>query len=186
MNLHKFLLFSLCAPALAGVAHGTTIHFEQYPNATQITDQYASDGVTFANAEELVNPFFPTHSGMGVVTNAPNPTMTVSFAVPQSTVSGYYSSPFSFDMKAYNAAGQMLDTVGLGADVNAGAGASDLFTIGGTDISSIEFNVPVAGYMTLDDLSFQSSSAVPEPSSIFLLGSGLLAAAGALRRKFVS
>jgi hypothetical protein len=38
----------------------------------------------------------------------------------------------------------------------------------------------------LDDVSFSDSAPVPEPSSLVLLGSGLMSAAGLVRRKFSS
>lgn len=68
-------------------------------------------------------------------------------------------------------------TGGIGANLNfSGPGTITPYYWSTDDVNWVYFNL---GYGM-----FQFSTAVPEPGSMLLLGSGLLAAAGAIRRKF--
>jgi hypothetical protein len=183
MFRNAFLFASLVAAA--ATAGATTIDFEQYTQGTQITNQYAAQGITFTNAEELTVPNYysygyPPHSGSGVINNWPDATLTMTFSTPQTLVSGYYSSGLDSTVTAYDSMGNLVATVFLPFSYTT----TSMFSISGTGITTVDFNTSLATWLTLDDVSFNSP--VPEPSSIALLGTGLLAGAGALRRKLRS
>jgi hypothetical protein len=65
----------------------------------------------------------------------------------------------------------------------------DLITVSGTDITELAFVYGESGNNSIDSLSFNTiddctPSPTPEPSSIALLGTGILGIAGVLRRRF--
>ena len=178
-------LVVLLSFASLALANTTTINFEQYPLYTQITNQYAAtDGVVFTNALQLVAPFydyfdFPPHSGSGVITNDPNDPIQVNFTHPSTyIVSAWYADPGGIQVTAYSSANAVLASV-----AGAGVIGSDLqFKLSSTTPISY-ITISDAGgnpdNMIVDDLSF----ATPEPSSLALLGSGVLGLAGVLRRR---
>jgi hypothetical protein len=174
-------LLSFAPLAFADTVH-YSINFEQYPEFTQITNQYAADDATFTNALQLVAPDYdyfdyPPHSGNGVVTNDPGDPIEVDFAAPVSTVTGWVSAPD----------GATLTLFGAGGEIG-------VFSLPATDMSNEEFSeisdIPItsitlsatdgADSETLDDLEYVTT---PEPGSLSLLGSGVLVMAGVLRRK---
>ena len=73
--LLPLLVLAFCGFAFAGT-QDFLINFEQYPEYTQITNQYAGQYATFTNSLQLVAPYYdyidyPPHSGNGVITNDP-------------------------------------------------------------------------------------------------------------------
>jgi len=175
------LLLSLSSMAFAGTV--TTIGFEDYPGYTQIDNQYASDGVLFSNALQLVVPSYdyfdyPPHSGNGVITNDPNDPIQVNFTLTSvSDVSGWYVDPDGVIVTAYGSGGTVLDTFN-GAGI---IGANAQFDVSGVGIQYITIS-DIGGNsdaMTVDDLAVTA----PEPGSLALLGSGLLAGLAGVRRK---
>ena len=159
-----------------------SINFEQYPEFTQITNQYSADQVTFTNALQLVAPDYdnfdyPPHSGSGVITNDPNDPIEVDFSSTVSTVSGWVSAPDGATLTLFGAGG-MIGSFAL-ADTNM---SSEEFSVL-SDIPITEITLSAtdgADSETLDDLQYVTT---PEPGSLSLLGSGVLVMAGALRRK---
>lgn len=181
---HKLLIAGslLASAAVAGAS--TTIDFEQYASGTQITNQYASQGITFNNAYELVAPDYnyfgyPPHSGNGVADELPNSPLSMTFSTPQTLVTGYYTSDFDATLTAYDSLGNLVETV----DLSSNYGSNSLFTVSGTDITTIDLNGS-PDFLTIDDVTFSQSAATPEPSSLVLLGTGIAGFAGVVRRRF--
>jgi hypothetical protein len=183
-SIATFVLFAAC-----GIAGATTVDFEQYSNGTQITTQYQPVGATFENALQLTVPNYnyigyPPHSGQGVVTNYPDANLSIIFSLDQSVVTGWYSSGYVLEISAYNSSNVLVASQTDPSNL----GSSSEFIISGTDISTLVITTSngSAGFLALDDVTFASPAAVPEPGTIALLGTGLLGLAGAARRKFVS
>jgi hypothetical protein len=176
------ILLSLSHLAFAGTY---TINFEQYPEYTQITNQYASVGVTFENALQLVAPGydyvdFPPTSGNGVITNDPNDPIQVNFLGPVFGVTGWYVDPNGITVTAYDGSNNVLDSFSGGVAYQADL---EFSVASGTPIAYITISDDTGSpdTETVDDLSY---TVAPEPGSFALFGTGLLGLAEVLRRKF--
>jgi hypothetical protein len=180
-----FLAAALLSFSSMAFAETFTIDFEQYPEFTQITNQYSGQYATFTNALQLVAPDYdyfdyPPTSGSGVITNDPSDPIQVNFSAPFWSVWGWYADPNGVTVTAYDGVGDVLDTFdgtpAYGFD-------SEFYVASSTPIAYVTIS-DVDGSsdsMTMDDLSY----ATPEPGSFFLLGSGALGLVGMLRRKLV-
>jgi hypothetical protein len=181
------LVLAFSAPAFAG---SITLNFEQYPEFTQITNQYAADNVTFTNAMQLVAPGYdyydyPPHSGSGVITNddgfEDNPStliMTFTGDDPHS-LSGWFSAPSGITIDAYDSSSDLIATF-TGSTNQSNA---EFMLDPGTPIAYVTFNAAIgADGLTLDDLTY---TPVPEPGTLTLICTALLAGFGMLlgRRK---
>jgi hypothetical protein len=191
--LLPLLVLAFSAFAFAG---SVTINFEQYPEFTQITNQYsAADGVNFTNALQLVAPNYdyfdyPPHSGNGVITNDPNSPLTMVFtpgSAPYS-LNGWFSSPSGITAMAFDSHGNLLATF-TGSTNQSNA---PFLLNGGTYISYVTFDDAIGpDGLTLDDLTW---TPVPEPGMPMVMSTGLLAGFGisfwrrklSLRRKLGS
>jgi hypothetical protein len=187
MKMMKTLFLSAVLLSFSSMAFAETftIDFEQYPEFTQITNQYSGDFVTFTNALQLVAPDydyfdFPPTSGSGVITNDPNDPIQVNFWAPFQTATGWYADPDGVTVTAYDGVGDVLDTFDgapvIGSDLEFIVSSSSpiaYITISDDDGSPDS--------LTVDDLSVTT----PEPGSLFLFGSGAVGLLGFMRRKFV-
>jgi hypothetical protein len=74
---------------------------------------------------------------------------------------------------------------GLGFQIGIGDLSDDLSDSGGT-LSSFDATAETGSFFATNTPVISSVSSVPEPSSIALLGTGLLTLGGVARRKFIS
>jgi hypothetical protein len=108
------------------------------------------------------------------------------------TVGAHYTFSFWFasvgdDPSDFTASWNSTNVLGPLSDPNTGVNYTEFsFTEVGTGSDTITFSFrDDPAYMALDNVSVsQSSSTTPEPSSLLLLGSGLLTLGGVIRRKF--
>jgi hypothetical protein len=145
-------------------------------------------GVTFSNATVLtaglsLNEFeFPPRSGSNVVLDDGG-AMRLDFATPVLGFSGYFTYLTSLTVQAFDSSDLLLGAVSsafitntaLSGDV--GSSPSELLSLSFDGISSLIITGdPLGGSFTLDDVSYEESASVPEPSMLLLLGTGLAVA----------
>ncbi len=194
----SFPLKALCVlSALTTVTQAATItiDFDDLDTATDpvlLTDQYASLGVTFTNAE-AVDPAtipYPYLTGQSLPNVIADPE-TSGYIYPNDPIIAY----FAMDVTSVSILG--LDVGDKGAILNAfdstnplvgsasgfgsglGIGNNITLTVSGSDIRRVEFSqylTPVSGGdgMVFDNLSFTYEASVPESSIWFLLVPGLM------------
>jgi len=190
--LLPLLVFAFSALAFAGSQTTFTINFEQYPEYTQITNQYAGQYATFTNALQLVAPYYdyfdyPPHSGNGVITNDPNDPIQVNFAptIPNllggvDKVTGWYTDPNGVTVSAYNSKGGLITTFNGAPVIGSNLEFSLINPGGGIAYITISDNGGNPDNETVDDITYEY---VPEPNGLLVMCSGLLGAVGLVRLK---
>lgn len=151
----------------------TVITFDGFPNFTPLTTQYAADGVTFSgglvtsNQTGLAQNFTPTIPASPVTIDFSETMLRAGFHVVTASTDDLVValSAYSGDVLISTgtltfATGQTMSFVGIQDDVD-GIDRMVLSAVGGA-----------AGTFRMDNLRFEP---VPEPSTAFLLATGLVA-----------
>lgn len=173
--------------ALPTEASADTITFENFADSTTITTQI--NGLVFANATAIaagisLNEFeFPPHSGSNVVFDDGGP-MSISFLTPVTSFGGYFTYSTRLTLLAYDANDNLLTSITSAFSSNLALSGDPLSSPNELLVFSSNFSIsrititgdPSGGSFTLDDVTINSPSAVPEPSTIllFLTGSAAL------------
>ena len=183
--MRRAILLAVTAMALAAPsrAFAATITFSEFPGGTLVDNQYASLGVTFSG--DLAG--LPVIHGDSAMPDSPvlspNPpfagTFNINFTNGATGVmfdSGFWDAPGTGDINVFDTNGLLVGHV-----TNAGTGPELINLSAFGDIGRVEFNSLADSFgADIDNLTF---TAVPEPTTLLLLGGGLLAAR--FRRKTV-
>jgi hypothetical protein len=176
-------------------AEAGRIDFEDFVDSEDLASVLV-DGVTlsFTNATVLMaglslNEFdFPPASGQNVAVDNGAP-MTIVFSTPIFGFSGLFTYGAPLTVQAFDPTNALIATVLSGFSSNAassgdaGSLPNELLQLTAGNIASIVIRGDaLGGSFTLDDLNF-TSTAVPEPSTLLLVGVGALGVMARARRK---
>jgi hypothetical protein len=176
-------------------AQTTTQNFEGFADNTALTSQIS--GLTFTGASvytsgiSLNEAQYPPHSGVNAVTNTAGNSITITFATPIPTVSGYFTYSGALTVQAFNASAVQVASAtshyGNNTALNGALGSSpnELISVssaGGIASITITTTAGVNSF-TLDDLTYGSVIITTVPTvSVPAMGGlvFLLALAGCL------
>ncbi len=180
------------------VADTTVIDFESFADSAIITNQIS--GLTFANTIVLTagvslnEVSFPPRSGVNVVSDNGGP-IGIVFDTPILGFSAYFTYVKPLSLLAFDASNTQIASAlssfskntGIGGD--SGSSPNELLQVSFlSGISSVSITGDTAGRsFAMDDVTLTTpSSAVPEPSGLFLESIGFGLTALLLRRRLRS
>ena len=200
------------ALAAATMLHATTISFYGMTTGTQITTQFASEGVTFQTAGGPVEPggtgpaaigWYGCTPGSGGgdgdpcgygLANTPTGEYPTSEYLDIFFPNGASDVSFTFDNQGSSEAGERggsyYDAYSGTTLVGTGALYSDPYadyygtvTVAGSDITEIQLSNGSGGGSSWEFGVGEVTFSTPEPGTLTLLGGGLLGLWGLVRRK---
>ena len=178
------LLLAILLLPSALFADSFTINFDGLSDSDPVTTQFPS--LTFSNATVLtagisLNEFeFPPFSGSNVVFDAGGP-IFIGFLNPIDSFGGYFTYSQALTLQAFDAGNNLLgsSTSLLGSNLalsgDPGSSPNEFLQLSFAGISSVRISGDsLGGSFTADNVTYTTPvAAVPEPSSIYLLLSGM-------------
>ena len=176
------LLASMNQASAAPIVYG----FDTFADSASITNQIA--GMTFTNTivlkagVSLNDAEFPPRSLDGVVSDNGG-AITISFATPVFSVGGYFNYVAGLTFSAYDNSNNLLGTdladfaSNLALSGNLGSSPNELLSLSnafGQIARVVITGDGLGGSFTMDDLTVDAGSTVPEPATLALLGLGLI------------
>jgi hypothetical protein len=198
-NWERFALavLFLCALASPLYSDQVTINFEGFADGTAVTTQYA--GLAFSNAAVAtagvsLNEFeFPPHSGLNVAFDNGGP-ITIVFSNAVSSFDAFFTYSVPLTLDAFNSSNTLVASANSLFSNNEGiSGVPDsspneriqVSSSGG--ISSVEImGAASGGSYTIDDVTYSTSTSIPEPGSLILALAGSAMLIAFRQRSFVA
>jgi hypothetical protein len=115
--------------------------------------------------------------------NASNIPLDIAFSAPQSSISlnfGLDGNPGPFQLDAYLNGSLVGSVTEIGVIPDGYVFPEGIISFSGTDFDSVVLTSSTTPYFAIANVD---TAAVPEPSSLMLLGTALAGVSGALRRK---
>lgn len=196
MRKFRFFILPLClflTPQMLQ-ADPITITFEGLASGALITNQFL--GLVFSNATVLtsgidLNEFeFPPFSGTNVVFDDGGP-ISILFSAPVFSVGGYFTYVTPVTIAAFDALNNPLGSISstflnnLALSGDPGSSPNEFLQLNSVSgISGITITGdPFGSSFTLDNLTYSTTSPIPEPSTVSLILVGGLAVAFISRKK---
>lgn len=176
------LLVGIGIMSTVNSANATVINFDDIYGNVQVTNQYSSLGVTFYQTYELDSwdPTYvpPKYSGDHAVFSGNN---NSSYIVFNNDITSFsllgVAANYSLNLDFYDANMNMVQQYSQYMPLNTWTLASvDLTNLGVRGVAIYDHG----GTYGYDDVTF-SSNTVPEPSTLLLVGSGIIGLAGLTR-----
>jgi PEP-CTERM motif len=183
-SLGFVLLFLLLALSHSARPAPVVVDFEAFSDLEVLSAQIP--GLTLSNATVLSSGSvggslnevdFPPHSGTNVVVDSGGG-MTIDFASPVTTVSGFFTYSTSLTFNAYDAGLSLVGTdisdfsLNVASSGDPGSAPNEVLgVVFGSGISRVTITGDPGGFsFVLDDLTFSYlSEAVPEPGTLCLV-----------------
>jgi len=194
VKMLRFLSIAILLIVVSGVVSAETIDFSTLPADTAVTNQYP--GVVFSLAGGNDSSGSPTTgNGSGLLTNTNSggnyPTaefLIATFTTPATVNSfTFYDAGFNGanSYTLYNSTGGVIAT----ALMSEAPHSLYTYTLNLSGVSEISWSNGVSAgngdwWQGVQNLSFNETSATPEPGTCLMFGTGALGLLGAVRRRF--